>query len=158
MSKYTLWLILGITIITTGVGCNQQPTSLPEPATPPVSMPVPEAKPAPTSAEASVDKPADKPVPAPVTVPKTNPPTASKTHKVAISDFSFQPAVITIKAGDTVVWQQDDQAPHSVVISNGAASSLLEAGQTFSHTFTTPGNFAYHCGPHPFMTGTVKVE
>src|SRR3989344_181084 len=108
MSKYTLWLILGITIITTGVGCNQQPTSLPEPATPPVSMPVPETKPAPTSAEASVDKPADKPVPAPVTVPKTKPhtqwlfPMEQRVHFLRPVKLFLTPSLLPVTSPITV--------------------------------------------------------
>ena len=34
----------------------------------------------------------------------------------------------------------------------------IEAGDTFSYTFTEAGEFPYHCEPHPWMIGTVIVE
>jgi hypothetical protein len=34
---------------------------------------------------------------------------------------------------------------------------VLNQGQSASHTFTTPGTFAYTCQIHPFMHGTVVV-
>jgi len=48
---------------------------------------------------------------------------------------------------------------HSVVSSDEPMRSPTLAGNanTFSHTFTKPGRYAYNCGIHPFMHGTVDV-
>ncbi len=78
----------------------------------------------------------------------------------AIKGFAFSPKTLTIKPGTTVVWTQKDQAPHTVTSNTGAwvASPDLMPGQTFSHTFTKTGTFAYHCAVHPGMTATVIVS
>jgi len=45
--------------------------------------------------------------------------------------------------------------------SSGEAGSgkaaLLEPGQSWSYTFTTPGTYNYYCIVHPYMTGQITV-
>ena len=80
---------------------------------------------------------------------------------VDIKDFSFQPAEVKVKVGDTVVWKQVDTVAHTVTVVDGPESfdsGLLEHGQTFSYTFTKPGEYSYKCTPHPKMRGKVIVE
>jgi plastocyanin len=78
---------------------------------------------------------------------------------VTIENFAFTPAAITVKAGTTVTWTNKDEEPHSVVSSDEPMRSPTLAGKdnTFSHTFSRPGRYAYNCGIHPFMHGTVEV-
>ena len=87
----------------------------------------------------------------------TAPPVA--TSAVKIDNFAFVPAAITVKAGTTVTWTNNDEEPHSVVSSEEPMRSPTLAGKanTFSHTFSQPGRYAYNCGIHPFMHGTVEV-
>ena len=73
----------------------------------------------------------------------------------------FTPDTITVVLGvnNTVVWTNDDTAPHTVTANNGAfTSGNLAPGQTFSFTFTTPGTYTYHCTYHPWMVATVIVK
>jgi plastocyanin len=64
-----------------------------------------------------------------------------------------------VKAGTTVTWINEDDAPHTVASSNKLfKSKALDTGDKFSFTFTTPGTYAYFCSVHPHMTGTVVVE
>ena len=79
--------------------------------------------------------------------------------QVTIQNFSFSPTPLTIKAGGTVVWTDNQPIfPHTVTADdNSFSSGLLHQGNTFSHTFTTPGTYTYHCAVHPFMHGTVIV-
>jgi plastocyanin len=78
--------------------------------------------------------------------------------QVAIQDFAFQPASVTVPAGTTVSWTNHDAATHTVTFRNGAADSGdLSGGQTFRYTFATPGSFDYYCRIHPSMTGVVVV-
>ena len=65
-----------------------------------------------------------------------------------------------MKVGDTVTWtNQDDAMMHSVTADDGSFDSgLLAQGETFSHTFTDPGEFEYFCTPHPWMRAKVVVE
>ena len=81
------------------------------------------------------------------------------TVQVAIQNFAFSPQTLTVALGTTVVWTQKDSAPHTVTSDTGAwtASAMLSPGQTFSHTFTTAGTYAYHCAVHPHMTATIVV-
>ena len=81
------------------------------------------------------------------------------THAVAIADFAFAPATLTITAGDTVTWTNEDQIEHTATSTTGAFDSgLLGQGASYSFTFTTPGTYAYLCTPHPSMTGQIVVQ
>jgi plastocyanin len=78
---------------------------------------------------------------------------------VSISGFAFNPATITIKAGESVTWTNADSVTHTVVADNGEfTSSGLANGQTYSFTFAKAGTYKYHCSIHPTMTGTVVVQ
>jgi amicyanin len=87
--------------------------------------------------------------------------TSPQTVNVEIKGFSYQPAEVRVKVGDTVVWTQVDSVQHTVTIVSGPemfSSALLNAGETYSHTFTQPGTYEYKCNPHPNMRGRVIVE
>jgi plastocyanin len=78
------------------------------------------------------------------------------TSSVAIRDFAFQPADLTVQVGDTVTWTNGDSEPHAV--QGGPMSSPdIAPGGSFSHTFTSPGDVDYQCRIHTYMTGVVRV-
>lgn len=79
---------------------------------------------------------------------------------VRIENFAFAPANIVVDVGTTVTWTNDDIVPHTVTSDDGGElnSELLNPGDTFSHTFDTPGEYRYHCTPHPNMQGLVTVR
>jgi plastocyanin len=80
------------------------------------------------------------------------------TDHVAIQSFAFGPGTATVRPGTTVTWTQQDEDQHTVTADDGSfASSPLITGQTYTHTFTAPGTYHYHCAIHPFMHGTVTV-
>lgn len=80
------------------------------------------------------------------------------TNTVAIQNFAFSPATVTIKIGTTVTWTNHDQDAHTVTAMSGLFHSpTLNTGQSYHYTFTTPGRFDYLCTIHPFMTATVVV-
>ncbi|KJK42611.1 hypothetical protein UK23_36450 [Lentzea aerocolonigenes] len=88
-------------------------------------------------------------------------PAAQQSTAVEIMGYSFQPATLTINAGDTVVWTNHDTAPHNVVGTNGPekfTSPTLQQGQTYSYTFTKPGTYSYYCSIHPDMKASVTVN
>ena len=73
----------------------------------------------------------------------------------------FSPATITVVIGvnNTVIWTNDDSAEHTVTATNNSFNSgLIEPGQSFTYTFTTPGTYTYYCTIHPWMKGTVIVK
>ena len=84
--------------------------------------------------------------------------TAVATDSVAIKNFAFSPATVTVTAGSTVVWTNDDSIQHDITFDGGGiVSNVLNHNDTFSHTFPTPGTYHYICSIHPFMHGTVIV-
>ena len=73
-------------------------------------------------------------------------------------DFAFSPATITVPAGTTVVWTNQDAAAHTTTSDTDVwDSGSMAQGQPFSATFNSPGTFPYLCTIHPFMGGTVAV-
>jgi plastocyanin len=86
-------------------------------------------------------------------------PAAAGAVEVRIVNFKFTPATTTIKAGTKVTWMNTDAVGHTVNFhANGINSpSVLNRGDKFSHTFSTPGTYAYICDIHPFMHGTIVV-
>jgi plastocyanin len=79
--------------------------------------------------------------------------------KVKIDNFSFAPESVTVKAGTTVTWINEDDIPHTVASSAKAfKSKALDTDDTYAFTFMTPGVYQYFCSLHPHMTGTIVVE
>jgi plastocyanin len=78
--------------------------------------------------------------------------------KVTIDNFTFTPAELKVKVGDTVTWSNHDDIPHVVVAAGKFRSKTLDTDDSFSFTFTAAGDYRYFCSLHPHMTGTIKVE
>jgi plastocyanin len=78
---------------------------------------------------------------------------------ITIQDFAFAPVTLTITAGTTVTWDNADAVTHSVKWDAGTPGSApLGHDGTYARTFTTPGTYAYVCGIHSSMTGTIVVH
>ncbi len=83
---------------------------------------------------------------------------AAAKKAVLISNFAFNPDTLSVRKGTTVIWTNEDTAPHTVTGTNGGpVSGTLSKGQNFSYTFNTAGTFSYYCKIHPQMKGVVKV-
>jgi plastocyanin len=85
---------------------------------------------------------------------------AAKGVEVKIDNFSFTPMTITVAAGTTVTWTNEDDVPHTVVSDDTKTfkSHALDTGDHFSYTFTKPGKYSYFCSVHPRMTAEVVVQ
>lgn len=77
----------------------------------------------------------------------------------------YDPEIINIAVGDTVLWENTDNTMHTATSGNpdlGADgvfdSDILAAGDTYEFTFNDAGNYDYYCILHPWMIGTVNVE
>jgi plastocyanin len=78
---------------------------------------------------------------------------------VAIEAFAFEPATVTVEAGQEVTWKNHDPAEHTVTqVGGGFDSGTMAAGATFRTTFDQPGEYRYICALHPGMKGRVVVE
>ncbi|WP_422085523.1 plastocyanin/azurin family copper-binding protein [Variovorax sp.] len=83
---------------------------------------------------------------------------AGSSSHVTIRNFAFEPAQITVKAGQRVSWQNDDGAPHGLVFKDGGTGiDLLLPGKSFARTFDKPGTYDYVCSVHSYMTARVTV-
>src|SRR5215472_3842011 len=84
---------------------------------------------------------------------------AAEDTMVKIDNFTFAPQKLTVKAGTTITWVNEDDIPHTVVATTLAfRSKALDTDDKFTFTFSTPGTFEYFCSLHPHMTGTIVVE
>lgn len=82
---------------------------------------------------------------------------AEQPHQVVhIKDFAFKPQTLTVQAGDTVVFQNDDDVAHNVT-ADAFKSGDIAGGKSWSYTFLKPGTYAYVCTYHPGMQGTITV-
>jgi plastocyanin len=78
---------------------------------------------------------------------------------IVIRRFTFEPLDVRVRAGERVTWVNCDLEAHTSTADVGQwASGLLSPGDGFTQTFSTTGEFSYHCEPHPFMIGRVIVE
>jgi plastocyanin len=85
--------------------------------------------------------------------------TGASGAQVVMKGFAFSPASITIKAGESVTWTNQDGSTHTVTADNGEFDSgNVAAGATFSFTFAKAGTYPYHCTIHSSMKGTVVVQ
>ena len=112
------------------------------------------------------------------TQPTTNTGESSSSNStlVMIGNYAYNPAQITITAGTTVTWINQDPVGHTVTEgtpeapkapssrvfdsshgTEGASVITIPPGQSWSFTFTTPGEYDYYCIPHPYMRGHVTV-
>jgi len=103
---------------------------------------------------------------------------AATDRVVAMDDgMTFVPANLVVKLGDSVSWRNQSGSmvhtvtadaakvldPANVHLPRGSAawdSGSIAPGQSWSHTFATPGEYRYCCVPHELvgMVGTVTVE
>lgn len=82
---------------------------------------------------------------------------------MAQDNLTFSQASLTISAGTAVRWVNSGVMLHTVTPdghSEWSAATLANSGDRFTHTFNTPGTYAYFCEPHQGqgMTGTITVQ
>ena len=83
----------------------------------------------------------------------------SKTHTVTIEGMRFQPEVLTVSPGDTVVWVNKDLVPHTATSKEGGFDSKdIQADKSWRYTIQTTGEFAYICTFHPTMKAMLRVK
>jgi len=79
-------------------------------------------------------------------------------NSVLIQDFAFQPNILTVPAGSAVTWMNNDPVQHEVVSDNGTFDSgILMPKDSFSYTFSRPGNYSYYDKIYPYMFGQIQV-
>ena len=82
---------------------------------------------------------------------------------------SYDPAILSVKKGDTIQVQNKDQSPHTVT--SGKTLEDPNKGKDFDTSIISPsasakistaslkpGQIPFHCDLHPYMTGTLRVQ
>ncbi len=86
-------------------------------------------------------------------------------NDVTIAGYAYSPSELSVSVGTTITWINMDGVMHTVSFGGheddhleGPDSGPMYHMGVWSYTFNEPGTYAYHCDPHPSMTGTVIVE
>lgn len=94
-------------------------------------------------------------LPAPPAHAQTAPTSGPVVH---IKMFKFTPAALTVKAGTTVTFINDDTDAHTVTaVDKTFDSGGLDTNDKWTHTFAKAGTYSYFCAVHPYMKGAVTV-
>ena len=77
---------------------------------------------------------------------------------LVIEEFAF--SELTVEPGATVSVENRDGAPHTVSTADGSfGAGQVDGGATGEFTAPAePGEYAYFCGIHPDMQGTLVVS
>jgi plastocyanin len=91
-------------------------------------------------------------------VPTAQPGLAA-TGRVPIQQYSFLPSELSVRAGTTVTWSNEDEAVHTVTAADKSWDpGRIPIGGSFSQTFTAPGAYDFVCSIHAAMKGTITVQ
>ena len=89
----------------------------------------------------------------------TRPAAAAKTHTVTIEGTAFNPADLTVSAGDTVIWVNKDFYPHTATSKKGGFDSDdIAPEKSWKYVAKKKGDFPYNCSIHPSMKATLHVQ
>jgi plastocyanin len=86
--------------------------------------------------------------------------------EVGMENIQFTPKDVTVAAGETITFTNNESIPHDVHKSSGPGEDFASGppggmgeGDTFELTLDEPGNYEYVCDVHaPGMSGTITVE
>jgi amicyanin len=86
--------------------------------------------------------------------------------EVAMQNIQFDPKEVSVSAGDTITFTNNEAVPHDVHKSSGPGEDFasgpsggMQEGDTFELTLDQPGEYEYVCDVHaPGMSGTITVK
>jgi plastocyanin len=82
-------------------------------------------------------------------------------HKIGQKGRVFSPGTMTIKAGDSVLFQNDDDVTHHIYSSTKGQEFDLETmppGEKTAHAFASKGRVDVRCGLHAGMRLVITVQ
>jgi uncharacterized membrane protein/plastocyanin len=78
---------------------------------------------------------------------------------IVVRELHFNPPQMTVEAGDTVEWRNEDIFSHTVTADDGSFDSgLIDPGHKWQMTFKNARTAAYHCRPHPNMKAKLVIQ
>ncbi|HEV8282664.1 MAG TPA: cupredoxin domain-containing protein [Chitinophagaceae bacterium] len=79
-------------------------------------------------------------------------------YKITMKNSVFSPASLTVVAGSTITWTNDDNMIHAVTATDGSFNSGdIAIGSSYSKTFSTVGTINYSDSHNTSMTGVLIV-
>ena len=86
--------------------------------------------------------------------------------EVSMQNIQFDPNDITVKAGETITFTNDESVPHDVHKQSGPGGDFssgpdggMQQGDTFELKLDQPGKYDFVCHVHaPGMAGTITVK
>jgi plastocyanin len=82
---------------------------------------------------------------------------APKVHTVVIDDMTFGPAPSGVRAGDTIVWVNNDMFRHTVTAKDKSFDLDLAPHAKGQVVLKSAGAVSFYCRYHPGMTGKIVV-
>jgi len=84
---------------------------------------------------------------------------AAAAHLVTIENLQFNPATLTVKSGQKVIWTNKDLVPHTVTAQDHAFDSgTIAPGASWSLVPKHKGKIQYVCSFPPTMAAALIVE
>jgi plastocyanin len=86
--------------------------------------------------------------------------------QVSMKNIQFSPKDLSVKAGETITFTNDEAIAHDVHKTSGPGKDFasgptggMQEGDTFELTLDKPGKYDYVCDVHaPGMAGTITVK
>lgn len=83
---------------------------------------------------------------------------SNKTHTVLIKGLAFVPQRLEVRAGDTVIWKNEDIVPHTATAKESFNSKELGPQQSWRYVAQRKGIYPFICTYHPTMKGELVVK
>jgi plastocyanin len=83
---------------------------------------------------------------------------APRTHTIVIEAMQFNPASLTVRRGDRIVWRNSDLVPHTATAKDVFDSGAIAPNESWTYVARTPGALPYVCAFHPPMTAALTVQ
>lgn len=81
--------------------------------------------------------------------------TPAREHVITMRNMSYGRMPAGIRVGDTIVWVNRDNVPHTATARNRSFNVNVPQGRSVRMTVRQAGAFAYYCIYHPAMRGTI---
>jgi plastocyanin len=84
----------------------------------------------------------------------------AKTTEVQLINFSFVPSLVEIGVAEAVTFTNVDAVKHEVAFYEDTIddAGILDYEESFTVVFTEAGEYHVACGPHPGMSGMIRVK
>ena len=85
-------------------------------------------------------------------------PAHAETINVTMTNVAFEPANVTAKVGDTIVWTNNDIFAHTATARDKSWDLNAMPKKTVSFTVKKAGAIEYYCRYHPNMVGHIEAK